>query len=90
LDLYNEIADDPKIYIDMELEKGDIQFLSNHFVLHSRTAYEDYENPKERRHLLRLWISLENQLSFKSILEKEWMKLQLVTELLIKRIRHLF
>jgi hypothetical protein len=40
----------------MNLDVGDIQFLSNHFILHSRKAYQD-EAPDKIRHLLRIWIS---------------------------------
>lgn len=59
LDLYEEIAADPALYLDMQLEPGDIQWLSNHTILHARTAYEDAPDPDRRRHLLRLWLSLE-------------------------------
>ncbi|MGH7788555.1 MAG: TauD/TfdA family dioxygenase [Candidatus Binatia bacterium] len=55
LDLYEAIADSPALYLDMQFEPGDIQLISNHFTLHARTAYED---GAERRHLLRLWLSL--------------------------------
>ena len=41
----------------MEFRTGDIQLLCNHAILHSRTAYEDYEEPEKRRHLLRLWLA---------------------------------
>jgi hypothetical protein len=58
LDLYNEIADSLDMYIDMALEPGDVQLLSNHTVLHARTDYEDHPEPERKRHLLRLWISL--------------------------------
>jgi len=58
LDLYEEIAADPELYFDMDLEPGDIQLLSNHTNLHARTEYEDFDDPAERRHLLRLWLSL--------------------------------
>jgi len=61
LDLYNEIADSPDLYVDMDLEPGDVQLLSNHTVLHARTDYEDYPEPERRRHLLRLWISLPSR-----------------------------
>ena len=37
-------------------ERGDIQFLHNHVILHTRTAFEDWPEPKGRRHLLRLWL----------------------------------
>ena len=58
LDAYEEIALDPAFAIEMDLEPGDIQLLSNHTVLHARTGYDD-EGPDQRRHLLRLWVSLD-------------------------------
>ena len=56
-DLYDEISATPEFFIDMNLEPGDIQLLSNHTVVHSRTEYEDYAEPERKRHLLRLWIT---------------------------------
>lgn len=58
LDLYEEIAANPELRVDMDLARGDIQWLSNHSVLHARSAYEDDPEPARRRHLLRLWLSL--------------------------------
>ncbi len=58
LDLYEEIANSPALCCDMDLEPGDIQLLSNHTVLHARTAYADHPDPTKKRHLLRLWLSL--------------------------------
>lgn len=58
LDLYEQIASSRELYLDMQFEPGDIQLISNHVVLHARTAYEDDSDPKSRRHLLRLWLSL--------------------------------
>lgn len=58
LDLYEAIANEPGLYLDMQFEPGDIQLLSNHFILHARTAYEDHAEPARKRHLLRLWLSL--------------------------------
>jgi len=58
LDLYNEIAGSSDLYLDMDLQPGDIQLLSNHTILHARTDYEDFPEPERKRHLLRLWISL--------------------------------
>ena len=40
LDAYDEIASRPDVYLDMALARGDIQLLSNHTVVHARTAYE--------------------------------------------------
>jgi hypothetical protein len=59
LELYDRLAASPEIYLDMWLQPGDIQLISNHTVVHARTAYEDYPEPGRRRHLLRLWLSLE-------------------------------
>ncbi len=59
LDLYDSLATDPEVHLDMWLEAGDMQFISNHTVVHARTAYRDWPEPERRRHLLRLWLSLE-------------------------------
>jgi hypothetical protein len=58
LDLYEEIANEPEVRLDMELTPGDVQLVSNHSVIHARTAYEDAPGSSGRRHLLRLWLSL--------------------------------
>lgn len=55
---YEEIANDPQFWFDMELAKGDIQLVSNHTVLHGRTAYIDDEATGRQRHLLRLWLAI--------------------------------
>lgn len=57
-DAYEAIAADPKHYVEMDLQPGDIQFLSNHTMLHARTEYIDHEDPTEKRYLLRLWLSI--------------------------------
>ena len=56
LDLIDALCDDPQLYLDMELQRGDMQFISNYTVLHSRTAYEDWPEADRRRYLLRLWL----------------------------------
>jgi hypothetical protein len=57
LDLYDELAGSEELRLDMQFEPGDVQLISNHVVVHARTAYED--TPSRERHLLRLWLSLE-------------------------------
>jgi hypothetical protein len=47
---------DPRFRIEMDLRPGDMQFLNNHVILHSRTAYTD--DPAHPRHLIRLWLNL--------------------------------
>lgn len=56
LDLMDAICNDPDFYLDMSFEPGDMQFLCNYVVLHSRTDYEDWPEPQRKRHLLRLWL----------------------------------
>ena len=57
LDIIEAIANDPEFYLAMEFEPGDIQLISNAKILHSREAYEDYDDPDRRRHLLWLWLT---------------------------------
>jgi len=56
LDMLGELAGDPELRLDMDFQPGDIQFLHNHTILHSRTAYEDWPEAEKKRHLLRLWL----------------------------------
>ncbi len=60
LDLLDELANDPKLNLMMELQPGDIQLVHNHTILHDRTAFEDYPEPDRKRHLLRLWLAPMN------------------------------
>ena len=57
MDMLDALAADPALHLDMALEEGDVQIVSNHRILHSRTAYEDWENPERKRHMLRLWLA---------------------------------
>jgi hypothetical protein len=60
LDLLDELANDPKLNLMMELQPGDIQLVHNHTILHDRTAFEDHPEPDRKRHLLRLWLAPVN------------------------------
>jgi alpha-ketoglutarate-dependent taurine dioxygenase len=57
LDLIESIANDPAFYVEMDFRPGDIQLLNNAKILRSREAYEDFDDPARRRHLLRLWLA---------------------------------
>ena len=57
LDLYDELAGSKELRLDMRFQPGDVQLISNHTVVHARTAYHD--DPGSERHLLRLWLSLD-------------------------------
>lgn len=58
LNLFDELANDPKLNFSMTLEPGDMQFVYNHALLHDRTSFEDWPEPERKRHLLRLWLSV--------------------------------
>ncbi|MEZ5651257.1 MAG: TauD/TfdA family dioxygenase [Burkholderiaceae bacterium] len=60
LDLFDRIIGLERIRLDMMLEPGDIQFANNYVVLHSRTSFEDHDDPAIRRKLLRLWLKAPN------------------------------
>ena len=56
LDAVATLCRDPAFRLDIKLERGDMQFVNNYCVLHSRTAYEDHAEESKKRHLLRLWL----------------------------------
>ncbi|CAM4396859.1 TauD/TfdA family dioxygenase [Bordetella muralis] len=58
LDLLDELMPSERFCYSMELERGDMQLLNNYVTLHSRTPFEDYEEPDLKRHLLRLWLAV--------------------------------
>ena len=41
-----------------EFHPGDIQFLNNHVIQHSRTEFDDWDEDDKKRHLLRLWLEV--------------------------------
>lgn len=59
LEAYDRICSDPDVHLDMWLQPGDMQFISNHTVVHARTGYRDWPEPERKRHLLRLWLSID-------------------------------
>jgi len=56
-DMLDSLAESPEFHLDMEFRTGDMQFLNNHWIMHSRTAFEDFPEPERRRHLFRLWLA---------------------------------
>lgn len=58
LDLFDTIMPTEEYCYTMELEKGDMQLLNSFVTLHSRTEFEDFEDPDQKRHLMRLWLSV--------------------------------
>ncbi|MFL5287471.1 MAG: TauD/TfdA family dioxygenase [Rhodopila sp.] len=57
LDLLDAILRRPSVMYSMYLQPGDMQILNNHVTLHSRTEFEDHDDPAWKRCLFRLWLA---------------------------------
>lgn len=58
--MVQEIANRPELVLSMAFEEGDMQLINNHVVLHAREAYVDFDEPGRERHLLRMWIAVDD------------------------------
>jgi alpha-ketoglutarate-dependent taurine dioxygenase len=56
LDFLESVCRREELAVTFQMERGDMQFVNNRFVLHSRTAFEDHAEPDRRRNFLRLWM----------------------------------
>lgn len=56
LDAFEAIANRPGLLLEFRLEPGTASFINNYTVLHSRTGFEDFDEPERKRLLLRLWL----------------------------------
>lgn len=58
LDAFDAIAAEPGMAVGLQLQPGDLLLLNNYTVLHSRTDFEDHDEPARTRLLLRLWLNV--------------------------------
>lgn len=56
-DFIDAQASSDALCLSMDFRPGDIQWLNNHTILHSRTSYIDHDEAERRRWLLRLWLN---------------------------------
>ena len=54
IDYFDALCQRPGMAVEMKFQRGDMQFVNNFVILHSRTAYRDDAN--NTRHLVRLWL----------------------------------
>ncbi|HZQ01929.1 MAG TPA: TauD/TfdA family dioxygenase [Reyranella sp.] len=59
LDMFDALANDPRLHMFMEFKPGDVQLVHNHTLLHDRTDFVDWPEPERKRHLLRLWLAAD-------------------------------
>ncbi|MEM0898179.1 MAG: TauD/TfdA family dioxygenase [Verrucomicrobiota bacterium] len=60
LDAVEEIANRPEFHVRFRQRPGDMLFLNNWVTLHRRSEFIDHEQPEEKRHILRIWLSVPN------------------------------
>lgn len=70
LDLFDNLAN--RLNFQMALQPGDMQFVHNHSLLHDRTAFDDWEEPDSKRHLLRMWIATPNARPLPSVFAQRY------------------
>ena len=72
MDEIDAILQEPGLALQMAFEQGDIQFLHNHQILHSRNDFENWPDPKLQRHLLRLWIAPPSARPLPAYFDSRW------------------
>ena len=55
LNALHDVMSEPEHHVVFVLAPGQIEFLNNARVTHRRTAFEDYEEPDRKRHLMRIF-----------------------------------
>lgn len=58
MDYLDDLMARPEYQLQMEMRKGDIQYVNNFTVMHARTEYRD--SAMQKRHLVRYWIDVPN------------------------------
>jgi len=49
------VADDPDLWFELPIERGQLQFLNNRDIAHYRSTFTDHQDPALKRHLVRTW-----------------------------------
>jgi len=61
LDVFDSLLyDSSKYQYRRQFKKGDVMFVNNHVLFHSRTAYVDGDSVETSRHLYRAWMATPN------------------------------
>ena len=56
LELLDEFLDNKKNVVEYTLQKSDMTFFNNNWIIHGRTNFEDFEDSEKKRLMLRVWI----------------------------------
>jgi len=60
VEAFRSTSEDPGLVFRFRQSAGDMLFLNNHFHMHGRSTFEDAADPRERRHLRRLWLESDS------------------------------
>lgn len=64
LDTLHDVLSEPENAFEFTLEAGQIEYLNNFRTAHRRTAFEDFDDPDLRRHLVRIFLRDEGRRSY--------------------------
>ena len=78
LDALDRVASEPQLRVEFDLRPGEMLFVNNRWILHNRTAFEDYPEPERRRHYVRLWLRREDGRGQKSEISRQRIQRQQV------------
>jgi alpha-ketoglutarate-dependent taurine dioxygenase len=57
LEALDGVLAEPALRVEFFLRPGEMFFVNNRWLLHNRTAFDDFDEPQRRRHLVRLWLA---------------------------------
>jgi Taurine catabolism dioxygenase TauD, TfdA family len=57
IDTFRATARD--LQFETRLEPGEASFLNNYTIMHARSEFEDWGDPRKKRLMLRLWLDIE-------------------------------
>lgn len=60
LDFLDAVCAEPEMHYRFRQRPGDMLFVNNFVNFHSRSAFEDFDEPERKRLLLRIWLSTPN------------------------------
>ena len=56
LEVVEDLLQRRSLQLAFDLQPGQMLFTNNHWILHNRTAFDDYADLERRRHYMRLWL----------------------------------
>jgi alpha-ketoglutarate-dependent taurine dioxygenase len=56
LNCLDSVAGLQRFRVEFALRPGEMLFINNRWILHNRTAFEDFTEPARKRHYVRLWL----------------------------------